>query len=65
MNKKDRQSYRIMVILTSGEMVDYQELVDELVQTSMLPVSVIFIGIGDKDFSSFKKLDADITPLWS
>jgi len=54
-----------MIILTSGQIFDYQETVDEIVKSSNLPISLIFVGIGDGDFSSFRKIDADITPLWS
>jgi len=54
-----------MIILISGEIVDYQETVDEIVKASDLPISLIFVGVGDGDFSSFRKIDADITPLWS
>jgi hypothetical protein len=52
-NKKARQSYRIMIVLTTGEIADYQESVDEIVKASTLPISFIFVGIGNGDFTSF------------
>jgi len=54
-----------MVILTTGGMADFQESVEEIVKASSLPISLIFIGIGEGDFSSFKMIDADITPLFA
>ena len=62
-SKEKKQSYRIMIILTSGQMIDYTETVDEIVKASSLPISFIFIGIGDNDFSSFNKIDSELTPL--
>ena len=54
-----------MVVMTTGEIVDYQETVDEIVKSSELPISIIFVGVGDADFTSFRKIDSSITPLWS
>ena len=54
-----------MTIMTCGEIFDYQEMVDQLVKASKLPVSIIIIGIGDNDFQSWKQIDTSITPLQS
>jgi hypothetical protein len=37
--------------------------VDEVVRASGLPLSIIVIGVGQADFSSMEKLDADDAPL--
>ena len=55
-----------MIILTSGALFDYDETVDEIVKSSNLPISFIFVGIGDGDFPSFRSIsDSDKSPLWS
>jgi hypothetical protein len=54
-----------MIILTSGQIVDYQDTVDEIVKSSKLPISLIFVGVGDGPFDSFQKIDNHIAPLWS
>ncbi len=40
-----------------------QETIDALVDASLLPLSVIIIGIGNDDFSKMVDLDGDIIPL--
>ena len=51
------------MILTDGMIDDIDNTVNELVEGSFLPLSVIIIGIGQADFSSMDALDADINPL--
>ena len=53
------------MILTDGVLEDLQETIDILVDASLLPLSVIIIGIGDADFSQMDILDGDETPLTS
>ena len=53
------------MILTCGELVDYQDTVNVIVKASSLPISIVFVGIGDCDFSSFNKLNKDVAPMWS
>lgn len=45
--------------------MDYQETANEIVKASNLPISVIFLGVGDAHFTSFEKLDAANEPMWS
>ena len=40
------------MILTDGVIDDLQDTIDLLVEASYLPLSVIIIGIGNKDFSN-------------
>ena len=64
-NKEDIFEYHILMILTDGVLEDLQETIDILVDASLLPLSVIIIGIGDADFSQMDILDGDETPLTS
>ena len=64
-NQKDIFEYHILMILTDGVLEDLQETIDILVDASLLPLSVIIIGIGDADFSQMDILDGDETPLTS
>ena len=52
------------MFLTDGQINDMADTIDELVEASFLPISVIIIGIGDNDFSSMVELDADNEPLF-
>lgn len=56
--------YNILMILTDGQINDMNETIDELVEASYLPISVIIIGIGVGDFGNMDILDADENPLF-
>ena len=45
--------------------MDMQPTIDEVVKASGLPLSIIIIGVGNADFSTMEKLDADDAPLRS
>ena len=51
------------MILTAGMINDYMETVDNIVDASNLPLSIVIIGVGDKDFEIMNKLDGDEEPL--
>ena len=55
--------YNVLMILTNGKIDDINETIDELVESSFLPLSIVIIGVGYADFSQMKVLDADINPL--
>ena len=63
--KKDINNfkYNILMIITKGQIDDINETIDELVESSFLPLSVVIIGVGNADFSQMEILDADINPL--
>ena len=65
--KKQRHNlkYHILMILTDGIIDDLDSTIDELVEGSFLPLSVIIIGVGKADFSNMIYLDADENPLIS
>ncbi len=52
------------MILTDGQIDDLTDTIDEMVEASFLPISVIIVGIGNGDFTSMDILDADENPLY-
>jgi hypothetical protein len=65
MIKKDINNfkYNILMLLTDGQIDDIDSTIDELIESSFLPLSVVIIGIGCANFSQMERLDADINPL--
>lgn len=61
--ENDKLKYNILLILTDGQIEDVDQTIEELVDGSFLPLSVIIIGVGKADFSSMNILDADENPL--
>ena len=62
-NSNNKLKYHILMILTDGMIDDIDNTIEELVEGSFLPLSVIIIGIGNEDFSNMVQLDADDHPL--
>ena len=56
-------SYQVLMILTDGMIEDVDYTIDQLVEGSFLPLSVIIIGVGRADFTTMNVLDADDNPL--
>ena len=63
--ENDKLKYHILMILTDGMIDDIDNTINELVNSSFLPLSVIIIGIGNANFDSMNVLDADENPLIS
>jgi hypothetical protein len=63
----DVYEYHVLMILTDGMIEDMEETIDALVEGSFYPLSVIIVGIGNKDddFEKMKKLDGDEIPIIS
>ena len=53
------------MIMTDGEITDFDDTVNSIVEGSDLPLSIIIVGIGHANFSSMDKLDGDKVPLYS
>lgn len=53
------------MILTDGIINDLEKTIDEVVLGSVLPLSIIIVGIGEADFDQMDLLDADDNPLYS
>ena len=64
-NQRDIFEYHILLILTSGIIDDLQQTIDILIEASLLPLSVIIVGIGNSDFKKMEILDGDEIPLTS
>jgi hypothetical protein len=57
--------YYILLIITDGNINDFNDTVDEIVRGTALPLSIIIVGVGDEDFKEMDELDADTKPLYS
>ena len=64
-SENDKLKYHILMILTDGMIDDVDNTINELVNSSFLPLSVIIIGIGNANFDAMNVLDADEHPLIS
>jgi len=49
--------YEVLLILTDGKVDDLEETTKAIVEASCLPLSIVIIGIGDRDFESMNKLE--------
>jgi hypothetical protein len=50
-------------MIVNGYISDLDATVEAVVAASELPISIIFIGVGDGDFDNLEMLDADDGPL--
>ena len=62
---QQNQQYFILLLITDGIINDMQKTIDEVVNASGLPLSIIIVGVGNEDFESMNVLDADDEPLYS
>jgi len=62
-NKKEENHYHILLMLTDGVITDMKDTVDCIVEASKLPLSIVIVGIGERDFENMEVLDGDIIPL--
>ncbi|KAJ6252864.1 copine-8 [Anaeramoeba flamelloides] len=52
--------YYILLILTDGEITDFNNTSKEIVLAARdLPIAIVIVGIGDADFSKMDRLDGD------
>ncbi|CAH0489482.1 unnamed protein product [Peronospora farinosa] len=51
--------YFVLLIITDGAIMDMQQTIDELVQASILPLSIVIVAVGNADFTAMDALDAD------
>jgi hypothetical protein len=56
-------NYYILLIITDGQIVDEGETREAIIEASILPLSIIIVGVGTADFSSMDRLDGDEYPL--
>lgn len=46
-------------------MLDLEDTVDEIIKASVLPLSIIIVGLGNDDFTRMEELDSDSQMLYS
>ena len=46
------QKYNILLIITDGVINDLQDTIDQIVNASRMPLSIIIVGVGRADFSA-------------
>lgn len=51
--------YHCIIILTDGDIHDFPQTLDTIVELSKYPVSIIIIGVGNDDFIKMQALDSD------
>ncbi|XP_021163638.2 copine-1 [Fundulus heteroclitus] len=51
--------YFVLLILTDGEITDFDQTKDAIVRASRLPLSIIIVGVGPADFKAMELLDGD------
>lgn len=51
--------YFVLLIITDGAIMDMQPTIDEIVQASFQPLSIVIVGVGNADFSAMDTLDGD------
>jgi len=57
--RQDPSNYFVLLIITDGLITDFEETKALLRNVSMLPMSIIIVGVGDEDFSEMEELDGD------
>jgi len=57
--KHDVQAYLILLIITDGEITDMEDTLREIINASMLPMSIVIVGVGGADFTKMEILDGD------
>ncbi|KAJ0751001.1 putative copine, von Willebrand factor A-like domain superfamily [Helianthus annuus] len=55
----NEHKYFVLLIITDGVVTDQQETIDAIVMASVLPLSILIIGVGGADFKEMEILDAD------
>jgi len=53
------QRYYILLIITDGEISDMDSTINEIVNASYLPMSIIIVGVGSGGFNNMNILDGD------
>eukprot|EP00440_Ansanella_granifera_P053373 gb/GFBE01057854.1/.p1 GENE.gb/GFBE01057854.1/~~gb/GFBE01057854.1/.p1 ORF type:complete len:1149 (+),score=234.03 gb/GFBE01057854.1/:1-3447(+) len=52
--------YFVMLILTDGDIEDHEQVIREIKECDELPLSIIIVGIGNKEFTFLRELARDI-----
>ena len=49
MMQTQRDKYLVMLIITDGEIHDMQQSIQQIVNASRLPLSILIVGVGNDD----------------
>ena len=52
---EDQQKYFILLIMTDGDINDFENTKDLIVKACELPLSIIIVGVGNHDFDKMKE----------
>ena len=63
--RRSKQDYYVHLIITDGQVTDYSETVDELINCSNYPMNVIILGVGNENFDKMELLNSEHGPLIS
>ncbi|CAI2170259.1 16459_t:CDS:10 [Funneliformis geosporum] len=55
--------YYILLVITDGVITDMDSTIRSIVSASVLPLSIVIVGVGNADFTNMNILDADDRPL--
>eukprot|EP00358_Blepharisma_japonicum_P005691 CAMPEP_0202943456 /NCGR_PEP_ID=MMETSP1395-20130829/3911_1 /ASSEMBLY_ACC=CAM_ASM_000871 /TAXON_ID=5961 /ORGANISM="Blepharisma japonicum, Strain Stock R1072" /LENGTH=368 /DNA_ID=CAMNT_0049640959 /DNA_START=369 /DNA_END=1471 /DNA_ORIENTATION=- len=61
--KSPLEAYWILLILTDGDISDLNETKAAIIDASVLPLSIIIVGVGGSEFENMIELDGDQIPL--
>lgn len=57
--KQDPNNYTVLLVITDGCIHDMNQTIEQVVNGSTLPLSVIIVGVGNADFTNMEILDSD------
>lgn len=57
------QKYTVLLIITDGTINDMDATIDQIVEATHLPLSIVIVGVGQANFDGMEELDADDAPL--
>ncbi|KAF2069002.1 hypothetical protein CYY_009678 [Polysphondylium violaceum] len=56
---QQNQKYTILMIITDGEITDIDNTIEAIVKASVLPLSIVIVGVGKDSFTNMVVLDGD------
>ena len=56
---KNKLNYNILLIISDGKVHDINEIIDSIIESSKLPLSIVIIGIGDDVTKDVKRLNGE------
>ena len=58
-NNKNKLNYNILLIISDGEVDDINEIINKIIKSSKLPLSIVIIGIGANVTEDMKRLNGE------